>query len=33
VVADVIQRSDWWLVLMAVTTIALLALLVQILWG
>jgi hypothetical protein len=32
-VADVIQRSDWWLVLMAVTTIALLALLVQILWG
>jgi hypothetical protein len=29
----VIRRSDWWLVLAAVTTIALLALLVQILWG
>jgi hypothetical protein len=29
----VIQRSDWWLVLAAVTTIALLALLVQVLWG
>jgi hypothetical protein len=29
----VMYRGDWWLVLMAVTTIALLALLVQVLWG